>query len=115
VLTGTGRREPVPSEVKGEPALAQVQLVGADGDRLLELAELTDPGWTAVAGDGRELPQQSASDWAPAFVAGAEPTTVSLSVRDPLRTWLLWAQLAIVAACVVVALPGRAARDVEVV
>jgi hypothetical protein len=46
---------------------------------------------------------------------GSEASTVTLSVDDPLRRVLLWGQLIVVLALVLVALPGRSRHEEEAV
>lgn len=116
VVDPDGQREVLGSEVPEDPAAALVQVRAADGDRLLELAELSDEGWVATdSSDGRELSTQAVSDWAQRFVVGAGQTQVQIVVDDPWRQWLVWAQLLAAAALVLVALPGRAKADEDAV
>jgi GT2 family glycosyltransferase len=113
-----GRREVLPSEVLDDPGTAAVQVDAADSDRVLELAELADEGWSATAVTGtesHELPVAATSDWAQRFIVGSTQVEVTMSVQDRLRQWLVWGQLAVVALLVLVALPGRSRRDEEAV
>lgn len=118
-LLGTGeQREVLPSEVEGDPSSARVDVPRAEGDRLLELAELADERWVATAtstDQTRELPVGTASEWGQRFVAGAAAAEVSMAVDDRRRRALLWSQLVLVAVLVIAALPGRSRRDEEAV
>ncbi len=114
VLASDAKREVLASEVPGDPVAAQVQVPGAETDRLLELAELADDGWVATGsavGQTRDLPTPTVSDWAQRFIVGAAPTEVAMVVDNPWRSALLWAQLVAVVALVLVALPGRSRPD----
>ncbi len=114
VLASDTKREVLGSEVSGDPVAAQVQVPGAETDRLLELAELADDGWVATATTSdqtRELPTPTASEWAQRFIVGAAPSDVAMVVDNPWRRVLLWAQLLAVVALVLIALPGRSRPD----
>ena len=116
VLDADGQRAVLASEVPDDPAAADVKVPGADGDRLLELAELADEGWVATensAGQTRELPVRAASNWGQRFVAGPAPAQVQMIVDNPWRRWLVRGQLLAVAALVLIALPGRRRADEE--
>jgi hypothetical protein len=118
LLTSDGERAVLASEVPGDPSSARVEVPASDADRVLELAELADDGWRAVVTSGsgsQDVVDRSPSDWAERFVVGAGASTVSLSVDDPLRRVLLWAQLIAVAVLVLVALPGRSRHEEEAV
>ena len=123
-LASDGPSQTLASEVPGDPSTAQVQVpapsagAGAD-ERVLELAELADGRWQAVTStDSGEL-DASTSDWSQQFALGTDTqtsaVTVTMSVDDPVRRWLLWGQLALVVLLVLVALPGRTRRDEEAV
>jgi GT2 family glycosyltransferase len=118
VVESDDRRQVLASEVVGDPSAADVNVEAAATDRVLELAELADDGWRAIEttdDDSRELAAASTSDWAQRFIVGADGADVAMSVENRLRTWLLWGQLALVLALIVVALPGRARQDEEAV
>ena len=118
LLGADDQREVLPSEVEGDPSSARVEVPGAEGDRLLELAELADEGWvgTATSKDQtRELPVGAATEWGQRFVVGAVAAEVSMVVENPWRRALLWSQLVLVVLLVLVALPGRSRRDEEAV
>jgi hypothetical protein len=113
-----GLRQTLDSEVVGDPALAQVQVPGSDTDRVLELAELANDGWRATettADQTRELPVTAASEWGQRFIVGAAAAEVEMTVDNRVRRWLLWGQLVVVAALILVALPGRRRTDEEFV
>jgi hypothetical protein len=118
VLDPEGGRAVLASEVPDDPADADVEVPAADGDRLLELAELADEGWVATessAGQSRGLPVSGVSDWGQRFVVGPAAAQVQIRVDDPWRRWLLGGQLLAVAALVLIALPGRRRADEEAV
>jgi hypothetical protein len=117
LLTSDGERAVLTSEVPDDPSAAEVEVPASDTDRVLELAELADEGWRAVAtsGSGSQVTHGTTSDWAQRFVVGAAPSTVTISVENPLRRGLLWAQLVVVVALVLIALPGRSRDEEEAV
>ena len=118
VVESDARREVLSSEVVGDPSAADVHVEAAESDRVLELAELADDGWRATEttdAGSRQLTAPTTSNWAQRFVVGSGEADVAMSVENRLRTWLLWGQLLLVLALVVVALPGRARQDEEAV
>jgi len=118
VVESDARREVLASEVVGDPSAADVHLEAAESDRVLELAELADDGWRATEttdAGSRQLTAPTTSNWAQRFVVGSGEADVAMSVENRLRMWLLWGQLVLVLALVVVALPGRARQDEEAV
>lgn len=84
------------------------------GDRLLQLAELADDGWSAQVA-GSALPVQDLDDWSQGFVVSAGPAQVSISHRNAWRTALQVVELLVVLTLVVMALPSRRAKPEEVV
>lgn len=118
LLDADGLRQTLDSEVAGEPALARVQVADSDTDRVLELAELANDGWRATettADQSQDLPNTKASEWGQGFIVGAAAAEVEMSVDNRVRRWLLWGQLIVVIALVLVALPGRRRSDEELV
>jgi len=116
--TGDGSAEALPSVVAGDPSSARVEVESGAVDRVLALAELADDGWRASAeADGQvsTLAEVATPSWSQRFETGAAASEVTMSVQDRPRQLLLWLQVILVVALVVVALPGRSRRDEEAV
>lgn len=112
VLDADGVPTVLASEVPGDPAAARAEVPAGVTDRMLDLAELSDAGWqgtlTTAEGD-TSLPARTTSELQ-RFTVPEAGGTVSLQVENAPRSWLLWGQLVLVLAAVVIALPGRS-RD----
>ncbi|HVQ88733.1 MAG TPA: glycosyltransferase family 2 protein [Actinomycetes bacterium] len=93
---------------------AQVPLPAGTSDRLLELAELADSGWTASA-NGEELGKQSVAGWSQGFVATAAPDTVVIEHSNRGRSVMFLVQLLAFVVAVVMALPSRRRKQEVVV
>jgi hypothetical protein len=93
---------------------ANVKVPAGDADRILELAEIADPAWSATA-SGKPLPADRNSSWAQRFTVGPSAADVSIMAANHGRQVLLWAQLGLVILLVVLALPGRSREDEDAV
>jgi hypothetical protein len=126
-LSSDGESENLASEVPGDPSSARVQVAALPGgsgadERVLKLAELADDRWQAISQSDSASSEQlpgSASSWAQRFTldgnAQTSAVTVTMSVEDAVRHWMLWGQLVVVVLLVLIALPGRSRRDEEAV
>jgi len=94
-----------------DPVDTHTALPSGTGDRLLELGELSDPGWHATQG-GRDLPTKQVAGWAQGFNVTSAAGEVTIVHRDPLRLALLVGQAVAWLVIVVLALPSRR-RDPE--
>ncbi|MGW0081345.1 glycosyltransferase [Streptomyces sp. NPDC003393] len=84
---------------------------GAAG-RVLRLADVADPGWTATL-DGKPLTRTTLDGWAQGFQLPASGGKLDVTFDDPIgHTAWLWAQGLLAVVLVVLALPGRR-RDVD--
>lgn len=93
---------------------ASVSVPSGDDQRLLTLAELSDPGWSATV-DGQQLDKQTEGGWSQAFGLGSSADRVEITHHNQTRTVLLWVELVIVLALLVFALPSRRTKSEELV
>ena len=109
VGTETGRMRVVDAEgnaiiVPSEPVDTQVSLPAGAADRLIQMAELSDPGWSAQA-DGRTLDVRGVNGWAQGFVAPPTAVDVEIAHDNQVRMVLNWVSLVGFLVLIVLALP----------
>lgn len=104
--------DPKSSEVDSADSKTVVDVPAGSSARTLQLAELSDPGWTASAPTGF-LERAAGNANVTRFDLGRSAAEVTIDHRGSHRVVLLWVQAGLLAAVVIMALPGRR-RDQQV-
>ena len=105
-------REGGTSVLPADPVDTVTTVPAGLSDRVLEMAELEDPGWEAT--QGSDLPERIVAGWSEGFVLSASAGDVSIEHTNPMRSVLFSVQLVLLVIVVVIALPSRR-RDTDTV
>ncbi len=114
----TGRLRVVDSDgsstvLPSDPIDTETSVPAGVSDRILEMAELEDPGWRATTLDS-DLPKRTVAGWSQGFDVTAAAGDVTIEHQNPFRTMLFWLQLVVLVIVLVIALPSRR-RDQDTV
>jgi hypothetical protein len=114
----TGRLRVVDSEgsaavLPSDPVDTVTPLPSGVGGRVLELAELEDPGWEATEQES-DLPKRTVAGWSQGFDVTSAAGDVSIEHKNPIRSVLFLLQLVVLVIVMVMALPSRR-RDKDTV
>ena len=98
-----------PTPIRAGPEGAHVRVPAGRKDRLLVLADATDPHWVATF-NGAPMPRRTAWGWAQAFVLPSRAGLIELHYDQTTRSWELGLQAVVLVLVLILAAPGRRGR-----
>ncbi len=110
MVAADGQTKVLPSS----PVDTTVTLPPGETDRVLALAELSDPGWSASS-SGTTLDKTDADSWSEGFAVADATGSVRIEHQNSWRLAMYIIELVAVLALVVLALPSRRSEPEELV